>query len=103
VAVGGRILRDSADGTEAAGWLGDVATATMAGERAFRLLRERGDNEAAARVAAMLAFAAMNMRGDAAVASGWHGRARSLLRSQPESPGLVMVAGLQRRGDAAAR
>jgi DNA-binding NarL/FixJ family response regulator len=80
---------------EAAGWLGDVATATAAGERAFLLLRERGDDESAARVASMLAFAAMNMRGDAAVASGWLGRARSLLRSHPDSPALVMVAGLQ--------
>lgn len=80
---------------EAAFWLGDGRSAVEALERALRLFRERGDDEAAARAAAMLAMTVLNVRGDSAVASGWLRRARSLLRTHPDSPVLTMVAGLE--------
>jgi DNA-binding CsgD family transcriptional regulator len=81
---------------EASFWLGDSRSAIRALERAFRLFRERGEDEAAARAAAMLAMTALNVRGDSAVASGWLRRARSLVQSShPDSPVLTMVAGLE--------
>jgi len=80
---------------EAAGWLGDTRSAVEAAEGAFRLFRAYGNDEAAARAAAMLAFAALHLRGDSAVASGWLRRARSLLQLHPDSPVLTMVAGLE--------
>ena len=80
---------------EASAWLGEAVPAVEALERAFRLFRQHGDDEAAARAAATLAMAALNFRGDSAVASGWLRRARSLLQAHPDSPVLTMVAGLE--------
>jgi tetratricopeptide (TPR) repeat protein len=80
---------------EAAFWLEDAPTVIEARERAFRLYREAGDDEAAARAAAMLAVSVLIARGDSAVAAGWLGRARSLLQAHPDSPVLAMVAGME--------
>jgi DNA-binding NarL/FixJ family response regulator len=80
---------------EASFWLGDGRSAIDALERAFRLFRQAGIDEAAAGAAARLAMAALNLRGDTAVAAGWLGRARNLLQSHPQSPVLTMVAGLE--------
>jgi len=80
---------------EAATWLGDARAVTTALERAFRLFRRRGDDEAAARAAAWLAVTILNTRGDTAVASGWLGRARTLLHDHPDSPVVAMIAGME--------
>jgi DNA-binding NarL/FixJ family response regulator/tetratricopeptide (TPR) repeat protein len=76
-------------------WLGDASRAIDAGERAFLLHRRRGDDEAAARVAALLSLEVLESRGDAAVASGWLARARDLLRDRPLSPWNAMVDGIE--------
>ena len=73
---------------EAAFWLEDAETAIDARERAFRLYREGGHDEGAARAAAMLAVTALNVRGDSAVASGWLRRAPQPLAIQPQLPSL---------------
>jgi ATP/maltotriose-dependent transcriptional regulator MalT len=75
----------------AARWLGDAPTAIEAGERAFGLHRRGGDDEAAARVAAVLALEVLESRGEPAVAAGWLARARDLLRERPASPWLALV------------
>jgi LuxR family transcriptional regulator, maltose regulon positive regulatory protein len=75
----------------AARWLGDASTAIEAGERAFGLHRRQGDEEAAARVAAVLALDVLESRGEPAVAAGWLARARDLLRDRPASPWLALV------------
>jgi LuxR family maltose regulon positive regulatory protein len=68
----------------AAWWLDDVATSIDARERLFRLRRERGDRAGAATVAIQLAWDHTIGRRDAAIASGWAARARSLLDGVPE-------------------
>lgn len=75
----------------AAGWLEDPLTAIDARERAFRLYRERGDPEGAARVAAGLIDAILTFRGDPAVAAGWIERARHGLRHEPGTPALAFI------------
>jgi DNA-binding CsgD family transcriptional regulator len=79
----------------AARWLGEPAVVIDAGERAFRLHRARGDDQAAARVAALLALEVLESRGEGAVAAGWLARARDLLRDTPDSPWLGMVDGIE--------
>jgi DNA-binding CsgD family transcriptional regulator len=69
----------------AAWWLDDVATSITARERLFRLRRERGEGAAAATVAIQLAWDNTIGRRDAAIASGWAERARSLLNGLPPS------------------
>ena len=76
-------------------WLGDASRAIDAGERAFLLHRRRGDDEAAARVAALLSLEVLESRGDTAVASGWLARAQDLLRDRPLSPWNAMVDGIE--------
>jgi ATP/maltotriose-dependent transcriptional regulator MalT len=68
----------------AAWWLDDVDCAIGARERLFRLRRARGDR-AAATVAIQLAWDNTIGRRDAAIASGWAARARSLLEGLPPS------------------
>jgi ATP/maltotriose-dependent transcriptional regulator MalT len=80
---------------EASFWLGDGRSVIDVSERAFRLFRDRGEDEAAAGTAAKLAMAVLNILGDTAVATGWLQRARSLLRDHPDSPVLTMVVGLE--------
>src|SRR6266540_3040250 len=79
----------------AALWLDDAAAVIASRERAFRLYREQHRSEAAARTAAQLAVDILNFRGDAAVASGWLGRDRDLVRDRPESPALTMITGIE--------
>ena len=68
----------------AARWAMDGPTALDAHERAYRLAREAGDDEAAGRVAIELTFDCAQFRG-AAEANGWLERAGRLLERQPPS------------------
>ncbi len=63
----------------AAGWLDNAAVTLQARERAYRVFRERGEPEDAARVAVGIADSLLTFRGDSALAAGWLQRARSLL------------------------
>ena len=63
----------------AAWWLDDARVTFDARERAYRLYRRRGDRRGAARMATHLAEDYFHFRGEAAVAGGWHRRARRLL------------------------
>jgi DNA-binding CsgD family transcriptional regulator len=60
-------------------WLHDEAATADARGRAYHGYRKRGDAVSAARIAIALAMDAIDFRGEAAVASGWLQRARSLL------------------------
>jgi LuxR family transcriptional regulator, maltose regulon positive regulatory protein len=75
---------------EGLGWAGyclDDARLTFdARERAYRLYRDRGDGTSAARVAAWLASACLEFRGEPAVANGWLQRAHSLLDDLEPGP-----------------
>jgi LuxR family maltose regulon positive regulatory protein len=86
--------QESAEALEGLGvaafWL-DGAAAIAARERAYRLYRDRGDAEAAARVAAGLADAILTFRGEPAVAAGWLETARRVLAGHPDSPILAWV------------
>jgi hypothetical protein len=75
----------------AAGWLDDAETALPARERDYRLFRQRGEQEVAARVAFNLAIDVLNFRGNPAVAQGWLERGRDLLRDHPDSPWLGAI------------
>jgi DNA-binding CsgD family transcriptional regulator len=79
----------------AARWLGRCGEGIEAGERAFRLYRGGGEDEAAARVAAFLALDVAECRGDTAVAAGWLVRARDLLRDRPDSVWVSAVDGIE--------
>jgi DNA-binding NarL/FixJ family response regulator len=70
----------------AAWWLDDAAAVLDARERAYRLYRERGDSENAARMASWLAADALDFQGAPAVAAGWLRRAHRLLDSVDPSP-----------------
>ena len=87
--------QESAEALEGLGvaafWLDDGAAAIAARERAYRLYRDRGDAEAAARVAAGLADAVLTFRGEPAVAAGWLETARRVLSGHPDSPILAWV------------
>ena len=84
------LAEDSAEALEglswAAWWLDDAATVLDARERAYRLYRERGDPENAARMASWLAADALDFQGAAAVAAGWLRRAHRLLDPVEPSP-----------------
>jgi DNA-binding CsgD family transcriptional regulator len=69
----------------AAWWLDDVDCSIEAREQLFSLRRVRGDRPAAATVAIQLAWDSTIGRRDAAIASGWAERARSLLDGLPPS------------------
>jgi LuxR family transcriptional regulator, maltose regulon positive regulatory protein len=70
----------------AAWWLDDAEAVLAARERAYRLYRERGDPESAARMASWLAADALDFQGAPAVAAGWLRRAHRLLDSLEPSP-----------------
>ena len=61
-------------------------------ERAFRLYRALGDDRSAARVAAWLASACLEFRGEPAVANGWLQRAHSLIDGLEPGPDHGWVA-----------
>ena len=81
---------ETPEALEGLGWAGyclDDARLTFdARERAYRLYRERGDAGSAARVAAWLAAACLEFRGEPAVANGWLQRAHSLLDDLEPGP-----------------
>jgi DNA-binding NarL/FixJ family response regulator len=70
----------------AAWWLDDAVTTFDARERGYRLYVERGDRQAAARLAIMIAEDCLDFRGEAAIANGWRERARRLLAEVPIVP-----------------
>lgn len=74
-----------------ASWLDDADAAIAAREHAYRLYRDRADDESAARVAVGLADDLIAFRGEHAVASGWLQRARRRLDPHPDSPVLAWV------------
>jgi DNA-binding CsgD family transcriptional regulator len=63
----------------AAWWLDDARIVFDARERAYRLFRQRGDRRGAGRLAMTIAQDTFQFRGEAAIAKGWHARARRLL------------------------
>ncbi|HXF52448.1 MAG TPA: LuxR C-terminal-related transcriptional regulator [Dehalococcoidia bacterium] len=77
---------------EAAWYLGDESQVFDGRERAYRLYLQRGDRQAAARVAVNLANDCIDFRGQPAVASGWMERARRLLEGLDPSPEQVWLA-----------
>ncbi|MEV0291517.1 MULTISPECIES: LuxR C-terminal-related transcriptional regulator [unclassified Kribbella] len=74
---------ESPEAFEGLGWAAycqdDDLLTIRARERAYRLYRERGDDEAAARLAAWLAADWAEFRGEHAVCNGWLQRAHRLL------------------------
>jgi ATP/maltotriose-dependent transcriptional regulator MalT len=87
---------ESPEALEGLGWaaycLDDDPLTFEARERAFRLYRQRGDDQSAARVAAWLAADWLEFRGEEAVASGWLHRARRLLETVEPGPGHGWLA-----------
>jgi LuxR family transcriptional regulator, maltose regulon positive regulatory protein len=87
---------ESPEALEGLGWaaycLDDDPLTFDARERAFRLYRERGDDQSAARVAAWLAADWLEFRGEEAVANGWLRRARRLLDAAEPGPGHGWLA-----------
>jgi len=80
----------SPEALEGLGWAGyclNEARLTLdSREQAYRAYRERGDDASAARVAAWLAEAFLEFRGEPAVANGWLQRAHSLLDGLESGP-----------------
>lgn len=70
----------------AAWWLDDAAATFDARERAYRLYREAGNDQAAARIATWLAWDHVTFRGELAVAGGWIQRAHRLLEGLDPVP-----------------
>src|SRR5258708_4384994 len=72
-------------------WLEQYAAAIEAREHAYRLYHERGERQAAARVAVWLALDSLDYRNELAVASGWLGRAARLVEGlgPTAGPGYV--------------
>jgi LuxR family transcriptional regulator, maltose regulon positive regulatory protein len=81
---------ETPEALEGLGWAGycldDAALTFDSRERAYRLYRERGERSSAARVAAWLAGASLEFRGEVAVANGWLQRAHSLLDDMEPGP-----------------
>jgi len=86
----------SAEAYEGLGWaaycLDDDPLTFESREHAFRLYRERGDDHAAARVAAWLAADWAEFRGETAVCNGWLQRAHRLLDGREPGPGHAWLA-----------
>ena len=83
-------IRETPEALEGLGWAGyclnDAQLTFGSRERAYRLYRERGDDASAARIAAWLAAACLEFRGEPAVANGWLQRAHSLLDDLEPGP-----------------
>jgi len=76
----------------AAWWLNLAEVVFDSRERAFRAYRQRGDQNAAARMAVWLAWDSAAFRGEEGVAKGWLQRARRLLDGRPDSPEHAFLA-----------
>lgn len=76
-------------------WLEDGTAAIRAREHAYRLYREAGHGQAAARMAIWLANDYLDFRGEAAVAQGWLRRAERILDDLPTAPEHGWLAALQ--------
>lgn len=72
-------------------WLNDVPATFDARERAYRLYRERGNDQPAGRMAIVLAADHVLRRGEHAVASGWFQRAHHLLDGLDPCPEQAML------------
>ena len=87
---------ESAEACEGLGWsaycLDDDRLTLDVRERAYRLYRERGDDQSAARLAAWLAADWAEFRGDTAVCNGWLQRAHRLLVGHEPGPGHGWLA-----------
>jgi LuxR family transcriptional regulator, maltose regulon positive regulatory protein len=87
---------ESAEAWEGLGWsaycLDDDRLTLEARERAYRLYREQGDDQSAARVAAWLAADWAEFRGETAVCNGWLQRAHRLLGDSEPGPGHGWLA-----------
>lgn len=77
---------------EAAWWLDDDAELIERFEQAYRCHRSAGDDRGAARAAIWLGGAALQFRGEAAVAQGWFRRAGRLLEDLREGPEQGLLA-----------
>jgi len=71
--------------SQAAWWLGLMDESLAAGEEAYRLYLDASNNRRAAYRAFDVAYGYF-LRGDAAVGSGWVGRAQRLLADEPDCP-----------------
>jgi ATP/maltotriose-dependent transcriptional regulator MalT len=76
----------------AAWWADDATTVFESRETAYRLYRERGDVQSAARIAVWLAWDHDAFRGEVAVASGWLALARELLAEHHESEAYAWLS-----------
>jgi LuxR family transcriptional regulator, maltose regulon positive regulatory protein len=86
-ALGARETPESFEGLAWAGYCLDDDALTFEGrERAYQLYRARGDDAAAARVAAWLAADCVEFRQEPAVANGWIRRAHRLLDGHDPGP-----------------
>jgi len=87
---------ESAEAWEGLGWsaycLDDDRLTLEARECAYRLYREQGDDQSAARVAAWLAADWAEFRGETAVCNGWLQRAHRLLGESEPGPGHGWLA-----------
>ncbi|MGH2395064.1 MAG: LuxR C-terminal-related transcriptional regulator, partial [Candidatus Limnocylindria bacterium] len=87
---------ESAEAFEGLGWsaycLDDDQLTLDARERAYRLYRDGGDDQSAARVAAWLAVDWAEFRGEVAVCNGWLQRAHRLLADREPGPGHGWLA-----------
>lgn len=90
------ISGETPEALEGLGWaaycLDDDPLTFQARERAYRLYHQRGDDSAAARVAAWLAADWLEFRGEPSVADGWLQRAHRLIDSQEPGPGHGWLA-----------
>jgi len=86
---------------EAIFWLGDIARAVELHERAYVLFQERGDAAASARMALWISQQYAGGFGTSAVASGWLGRAESLIAELGPGPerGLLLLRQSRRSPD----
>ncbi|MGH9277226.1 MAG: LuxR C-terminal-related transcriptional regulator [Acidimicrobiales bacterium] len=93
---GALATEETAETLEGLGWaaycLDDDPLTFHARERAFNLYRKRGDDGAAARVAAWLAADWLEFRGKPAVANGWLRRAHRLIDDAEPGPGHGWLA-----------
>ena len=70
----------------AAWWLDDAEGALHTREKSYRLYRERGDSQSAARVAIALAYDYLSFRGEHVISNGWSRRAHRLLEGLELTP-----------------
>jgi LuxR family maltose regulon positive regulatory protein len=98
---------EALEGLGTAAWWLDLAEVVFESrEAAYSLYLARGDKADAARVAVWLAWDTYAFRGESAVAHGWLGRARRLLKGLPDCPEQAWLEireaslGLLEEGDA---